>query len=214
MGLFLWAFIYSIFMFSPDGRDVPIKEIEPSVYKIGNLILDANSREIKIPGWVNMDKGLVELLACGVRGKTHESVLVLDVNPYYLQVALFLLGLEPRGNLKYQGDPNPPQGDSVLIYVEWESNGKKVKVRGEDLVYNVKEKRPMKRTPWVFTGSKIYKGRFMAEIEESLITTYHDPYTIIDNPLPEGGDDTVYWVNEKIVPPKGTKILMTIKPFR
>ena len=127
---------------------------------------------------------------------------------------LAALGLEPRGNLKYQGDPNPPQGDSVLIYVEWESNGKKVKVRGEDLVYNVKEKRPMKRTPWVFTGSKIYKGRFMAEIDESLITTYHDPYTIIDNPLPEGGDDTIYCVNEKVVPPKGTKILMTIKPFR
>ena len=103
-------------------QDTLQKEKEPSVvklrdgiYKIGPILLDRNKDEVSLNGEVNMRKGLIEYLACARRGKLHESVLVLDVEPYQLQVALLLLGLEPRGNLEYQGDPRTPQGDSVEV---------------------------------------------------------------------------------------------------
>ena len=124
------------------------------------------------------------------------------------------MGLEPKGGLEYQGDPSSPQGDSVEIWVEWEVNGKKERHRGEDLVFNIPTKRPMTQTPWVFTGSKIVKGTFMANVEQSLIATYNDPFAIINNPLPTGADDTVYRVNENIVPERGTPITVIIKPIR
>ena len=56
---------------------------------------------------------------------------------------------------------------------------------------------------------------FMASIGQSYITTYHDPDTIIDNPLSTGGDDTLYEVNKDIVPPVGTPVIVELgkQPF-
>lgn len=192
----------------------PVKKLGDNRFQIGRLVVDANIDEIYINGEVNMSEGMIELLACAPRGKTHESVLVLDVDPVHLQIALLLLGLEARGNLEYQGDPNTPDGDSVDVYVEWNDpeSGELFRVRGEELIYDINRERPMEVTAWVFTGSRIIDGVFMAAVDGSLITTYHDPNTIIDNPLATGGDDTVYRVNEEMVPIEGTDVKVTIKP--
>jgi hypothetical protein len=194
-----------------DSSDASVTKISATEYKIGSLLLNSERREVYIQGNVNMKKGMIELLACGRTGKLHESVLVLDLVPHELHVALLLLGLEPRGNLKYQGDPTTPEGDSVEIYVEWNENGVTKKVRGEDMVYNLAGKKTMERTPWIFTGSRVMNGVYRADIEQSIVTTYHDPMTVLDNPLKEGGDDTLYKVNEDLVPAKGTPVRLTIR---
>lgn len=202
-------------------KDTLQKQLEPSVlklseglYRIGSVILDRNKNEIRVEGSINMQRGVIEYLACARAGKLHESVLVVNVKPYELQVALLLLGLEPGGNLEYQGDPRTPEGDSVEVWVEWEERGEVKKHRAEDFVFNIFEKRPMKPTPWIFTGSRIENGVFMANVEQSLIATYHDPYALIDHPLPTGADDTIYRVNEDLVPVKGTPVTVLLRSFQ
>ncbi|TAK56660.1 MAG: hypothetical protein EPO24_10970, partial [Bacteroidetes bacterium] len=192
----------------------PIQKIDEFRYKIGNVILDSKRREIMLQGAVNMEKGVVELLACAQGGKLHETVLVIDAVPYHLQVALLLLGLQYKGGLEYQGDARTPQGDSVEVYVTWSKNGKDTTVRGEDLVWDVKAASSMEHTSWIFVGSKMVEGRFMADQEKSLITTYHDPFTIFDNPLQGGANDELYKVNEQLVPPKGTPVTVSIKALK
>ena len=68
----------------------------------------------------------------------------------------------------------------------------------------------MTRTPWVFSGSCFINGKFVAGIEESYITTFHDPNTIIDNPLPTGADDTLYEANKTILPPENTPVVVEL----
>ena len=128
-----------------------------------------------------------------------------------MHVALILLGLEPKGGLKFQGDPAPPEGDPVESWVQWQEPDGLKKVRIEQLVYNARDKRAMEFTNWIFTGSVMYKDRYLAAVEKSLIATYHDPIAIINNPLPGGADDTVYEVNAEVVPQVGTPITMIIK---
>lgn len=217
----LWTlacFLPTLALSEEDPAQKPVvQKLSDDVYQVGTAKLDKNKREIYLPGRVNMQKGLIELFACGPRGKLHESVLVLDVVPYHLQVALLLLGLEPGGGLEYQGDPRTPTGDPVHVWVEWDRPDSVAlsptveRHRAEELIYNLATKKPMKRTHWVFVGSKIVSGRFMAQIEQSLITTYHDPFTILDNPLPAGGDDTLYVVNEQVVPEPGTPVRVILK---
>jgi hypothetical protein len=161
-----------------------------------------------------MSAGLVELLACTKIGKVHESVLTMDVEPIHLQTALILLGLEFVGGLRYQGDPLTPKGDRVQIWVEWTVGGEVKRHRAEDLVYNRAKQASMEHTDWVFSGSRIKSGVFMSQATGTLITTYHDPDTILDNPLPEGKDDTVYISNSQVVPPKGTEVKMIIMPAK
>jgi hypothetical protein len=47
---------------------------------------------------------------------------------------------------------------------------------------------------------------------ENIITTWHWPWSILDNPLAEAGDDALYRIYEGVVPPRGTKlrVIMTV----
>ncbi|MBI5215017.1 MAG: hypothetical protein HY960_04640 [Ignavibacteriae bacterium] len=217
--IFLFLFVVqSLIAQEPDSADKsnqtqenPIEKISENTYRIGKLILNSLDGTVKLNGTFNMEKGIIELLACATGGKTHESVIVLDVVPYHLQVAMILLGLKYKGGVEYQGDPSTPQGDSVEIWVTWKHENNDITVRAEDLIWDVKQSTSMEHTPWVFVGSKMVEGRFMADQEKSLITTFHDPFTIFDNPLQGGSNDELYTVNEKLVPKKGTPVTLTIK---
>jgi hypothetical protein len=188
-------------------------ELGNGKYKLGEVDLDLNNKTATIYGKMNMAYGIIELLACTKIGKLHESALVMDVQPIHLQTALILLGLEYEGGLRYQGDPMTPKGDRVRIWVEWDADGETKRYRAEDLVFNRVKQSSMEHIDWVFSGSRINKnGVFMAQAVGTLITTYHDPDAIIDNPLPEGADDTVYIVNNQLAPPKGTAVRMIITP--
>ena len=79
----------------------------------------------------------------------------------------------------------------------------------------------MPRIGWIITGSRVARSQkstkvvFMANVTGTLVVTYHDPDAIIDNPLPEGGDDTVYYSNSNILPQKDTpvKVIFSAKPL-
>lgn len=196
----------------PLPRDSVIK-LAPGVFRVGSVTIDANQRQIAIDGHVNMSSGIVELLACARFGKTHESVFAMEAEPYHIQVGLLLLGLEPtKRPLRFQGDKDAPTGDSVVVTVAWtDSTGKRVEVRGEDAILDLRTNQSMQRTPWVFVGSRVANGQFEAQVDGNIITTYHDPATIIDNPLEGGGDDTVYGVNSALVPRVGTPVTLTVR---
>ncbi|MGA1863828.1 MAG: YdjY domain-containing protein [bacterium] len=197
----------------PLDKKSSIQQIGPDKYEIGNVILDKNKREIFISGSINMQNGLVEYLACHEEvGKLHESVLKMDAKPSDIQVALLLLGFKNDNNLKYQGDPTIPEGDSLDIFAEWELPDKnKKRVRAEELVFDKQNNKTMQRTHWVFTGSQIVDGQYMADTDGSIIATFRDPFAIINNPLPSGADDTIYFSNDKLLPPKDTQVQLIIK---
>lgn len=71
-------------------------------------------------------------------------------------------------------------------------------------------RKPMGVQPWVFTGSRIVKAGFEADLSQSLIAVWHDPAAILDNRAP-GGARNAYVVDERRVPPHGTPIEFVIK---
>jgi len=181
--------------------------------RLGPILVDGRTRTLKMPAKVNMQKGFVELLACTPKGKTHESVLVSDVDPLYFQLALLLLGLEPGANPSSPDTARSRIGDMIEIRVHWKTSaGQPVCHCAEDLLLDVKKNACMERTPWVFLGSRTHDGQFLGRFAGSLITTYHDPLSIVDNPLPSCNDDTVYKANPNVVPPAGTPVTLIISP--
>lgn len=193
-----------------------IQKVRDGVFQVGNVTVDKNQGQVTTTGEINMAEGLLEYLACGPMGKLHESLLKLDVQPFHLQVALLLLGLEPGSKpLDHQGASGVPEGDPVQLWVSWtDVSGKRVEHRAEDLVFDEKQKQPMTLDHWIFTGSQVMDGRFMAQVEQSIVATYHDPFAMFDHPLGTGMDDTVYFVNKKVVPPVGTPVMFMVKPLR
>ena len=164
-----------------------VEQITANVYRIGTVIVDTQARTVTCKGVINMDQGAIEYLAVAPGGKTHESLLRVDVRPLYLQTALLMLDLEPKNVLKFQGDPTTPQGAPVAILVRWRDlKGAEQEARAEELMLDMPSKRPIPPNRWVFTGSRIIAEGFEADLAKSLVAVYHDPAAILDNPLPGG----------------------------
>jgi len=195
--------------------DSLIRKIDQDNYVVGNLHLDKRSREIVIPGWVNMQQGQIEYFATTRSGKTHEAVLVLDCQPLHLQTALLLLGFEcGETNMLFQGDSTPPRGDSLAVMVRWrEADGREVVHPAHELVYDLPRQATMPPTPWLFTGSMVVDGRFIADLDGSIIATYSDPAAVLNNPSSGRLDDTVYEANAEILPEPGTEVTVTIEAW-
>ena len=179
--------------------------------------IDKDKKQIEIDGKICLEEGALELFACIEGGKEYETVVALQGEAWQLHIALLLIGLKPGGGPKYQGDPAAPFGDTAIIEVQWEDNGKTIRKRAEDMMWDTKKNKTMDYVEWVFIGSKFEKDPngndfYVANRDKSVVTVYHDPLTVLDNPLDSGGDQTTYIVNKKLVPPKGTPVLMIIKP--
>ena len=177
---------------------------------VGTVMVDAQDRSVLVTGHVNQVEGSIELFACGPRGKTHESVLVLDVYPVDLQAALILIGAK-HGRPAEGPGMGPPEGDPLDVFVEWQDGKRTVRRRAEALIRNSTTKRVMPKTAWIFTGSTFEDGRFKALVEESLIVSYWDPWAIINIGSDVGADDEILSVNTKTVPPLGTPVTVIIQ---
>jgi hypothetical protein len=188
----------------------PAERITDHLVRIGKAMVDTRARTVTCPAEVNMDSGSVEYLAVAPLGKTHESLLRVDVRPLHLQLALLTLGLEPKNVLKVQGDRTTPQGAHVEIRVRWrDATGKTHEVPAETLLAETDSQGKLKGTMslhnWVFTGSRILKEGFEADLEKSLVAVWHDPAAILDNPLP-GGSNNDWVVNATRVPKRGSPV--------
>ena len=198
-----------------DVKLTDYKKISENLYQMGTVLVDTSKKEITFPGEINIasDDTVIEFLACGIRGKTHESILIFDVEPLYLFTALGMLELNPGMNLSIQGDPHDPKGSHVQIWIEWEQGDIVVSQAARELVWNAMTEQPMQKTHWVFTGGRIVNNQFTPQLFHNLIAVYRDPDSILNNPLPGGTDDNTYRVNTDVIPPKGTKVKVIIRPI-
>lgn len=178
---------------------------------LGSVQLDSATKTVSATGWVNQIEGAIEVLACGLEGKVHESVFVLALNPLDLQAALLLAGLQGGEPMSEIGQ-GPPNGAPVDIVVEWKDGGETKSARAETFVWNIEDDAVLPETPWTFTGSVVKDGQFKALAEESLVVTYWDPYAIVNLPLPCGANDEILHVNTNTVPPYQTPVTFRFTP--
>lgn len=191
----------------PENISSEVVKLNDGLYRIGNVKIYKDQRFISIPGSINMSDGLIEYLACSLKGKLHESILALDVEPYHIQVALLLLGLVPGDRpIDFQGAPEPPCGDPLKIIISWKSEGKPVEYSPENLILNIEDKKTMEKADWVFSGSKIFDGQYMAQMEGSIVAVFHDPHAVIDHRSITGADDRHFFANREVLPLVGTPV--------
>jgi len=185
----------------------PMPRSAPSVLSIGSVTVDVNNRYIEIPGRVNMTEACVELLACGPGGKTHESVFVVNASPTDFQAAMLLLGLRP-GIAPDLSRGLGPEGPPIGIEISWVQDGRKFTVPGEQALSNRVEEAVLNSAGWAFTGSEVVDGYFMAEVDETFVATYWDPWAIINLSDPAGINDSLIVPNPKALPPIDTEVVL------
>ena len=199
----------------------PIEKTAPGIFKMGDIVINKKERSISFPALLNQKDGLLEYLVVHKRGKVHESLLKTDIEPYYLNVAFLLLEFEGTDKpLQFQGDTAIPKGDPLAITVTYKSQeNKNISASPEKWIVlkdcnDLSIQEVVGSLKWVYTGARVWNGRFSAQTGGSIIAIFHDPDAIIDNASPGGENDKIWYVNEKTAPPVGTPVTITIKPAK
>lgn len=194
-------------------------ELRTLLAGMGVTLLEGQ-RRLEVAGFVNQQAGAIELFACAPEGKTHESIVVLDCVPSGLHAGLLALGLVPGrpAGMEVDGQWRPPTGPPVEVRVRWTTaDGAAHEARAEEWILDQQRGAGMEPVGWLFVGSYSQEGsggasNYAADHVKSLVTTYHDASTILENPLQGGRDDALYEADARVVPPVGTRIVVSFTP--
>ncbi len=202
-----------------------VEKIDDSRYRIGDLIFDQKTREIRFPTKVNMSQGLLEYLVVLSKGKVHEALLVTEISPTHLNLAFKLLRYPASRELFSISDENgrptgkyphvsadTKAGARIVIDVEWMDDGKTRRIPVNEWIQHIVSQRAMKPGPWLYSGSDFNEGKFIAEMTGDHASIMVDSGAIINYAGSDNGDN-VWFGFPKRVPPEGTPVTVIIAPF-
>ncbi|MDR1290108.1 MAG: YdjY domain-containing protein, partial [Planctomycetaceae bacterium] len=188
--------------------------------------LEGEVGAVVITGRVVLREGMLELFACKVNSKEHESIISIRVLPELIHAALLAVGAENGKPVQMKPEFVAPSGDEIEVRVKWRGQDGQIKESSaQDWIWdnaNSKEddKKPMK-TNWVFTGSQQYKdeegnNHYLANETGELFGLSNFVGSILDVPIQSSADNDKLMfscLTEKI-PPLGTLVTIILKPTK
>jgi hypothetical protein len=206
----------------------PLQQISRDVFQLGPVRLDKSRKTIQFPAQLNMNDGLVEYLLVNDKGKTYESLLRTDTEPYYIHLAMLLIGAKgalqtpallnapivPFHVNRPASDTNSPlaiTGDAITIELSWQTAHGSRKLPAEDCIMNLATKTKAARGPWTYNGSRVINGTFLAEREGSIVAMIDDLDAMVNNPRPGGDNDQIWQIYSNVLPPLNTPVEITFK---
>lgn len=203
-----------------------VEKIDATRFRIGEIVFDSKTREIRFPASINMTEDLLEFLIVHKNGKVHESLFKTDISPTHLNVAFALLRYKPSPELysKPASESDPTEtfpevpeeikkAARLKIEVEWQDGDRLRKIPVNEWVQHTSTGSTMPADPWVYGGSEIVDGKFPPEATGDIAAIYRSQSALINYSGKDHEDDTVWIVYPKRVPPLDSKVTIIISPF-
>lgn len=213
----LLPFLLNAFLLLASGRleaqPTALTRLPDGSIQLGKVTVRAARAEIAFPARFVLEEGALEVIIAKPEGRLHETLLVTEAEAVKIQAALYLL--KARNGARSVANPRMKQGTLVDIDIEWKDDQG---AAHRDPVENwITDRRlgdkPMQRIGWVFTGSGIHQGKFLADAEGNIVINWSQGATVLDSPDPEAEDDTLHSVNAKAPRPvKHPEVTVVFKP--
>jgi hypothetical protein len=174
-------------------------------------------------GRVVLREGFLELLACRVRTKEHESILSVRVQPYLIHAALLAVNARQGKPMQMRPVFTPATGDRIDITLRWkDESGTQHEAPAQDWVWEMSSpeeaKKPM-TTHWVFSGSRSYQddegtNRYLADETGELFGLSNFVGSILDVPIESSADNTQlqFGCFTERIPPMETLVTIVLMP--
>jgi hypothetical protein len=196
-----------------------LKEVSPGILELGKVRLNSAERTVSLPAVLNRAEGQMEYFLVTTYGKVHESILRTDVAPTHIHLAMLLLNAKgaatnslsspPR---EYGGSPGVAlTGDPISLEIAWSDQGKTIRCQAEDMVLDQTAKIPMRKGRWVFNGSAMWQGTFLAQQSGSLVSLISDPVALINDLAPAAEVGITWTANPAKLPPPDAPVEVTIR---
>ena len=160
----------------PASENPKVEQLDANRYRIGEVIIDKKSREIRFPAVINLREGLLEYLIVHTNGKIHESLFATDISPTDLNVAFKLLRYEASKELYripsepgissanfYEEDDKVKAASRISITAEYEKDGETKSIPVHEWVRHETTASAMEPTPWIYGGGEFYENQFIPE---------------------------------------------------
>jgi len=133
---------------------------EPSDSKIlhreNRIWINRDEQAVILDGYVAQRKVPLELFACPVGTKEHESIVAVFSRPQMVHAGLLAVNAKPGSTVTFEPF-KPAHGTTIRIYALWlDESGKTKGTLAQNWIRQAGTTKPMV-WDWVFAGSKIYK---------------------------------------------------------
>ena len=180
--------------------------------------VDFKRQLVIVNGKICQRRGLLEMFACPLDTKDHESIVCVYSRAYVIHTALLAVGAIPGSPVKYVPEYESAHGTEVEVFILWEDDKKqKQKTRAQDWIRNAQTKEPMKH-PWVFAGSGFWKDddgneHYMAEGGE-LVCVSNFSTAMLDLPVKssQSNSELLFEPFTERIPPRGTEVRLVLQP--
>lgn len=205
-----------------------VKKISADIYQIGDVTFNKTTREISLPAHSNLlEAGTpLEFLLVHLNGeKVHESLLITEIDPTHLNIALKLLNYKEsqelfkplladgsRGEKEYVVADDTRKAARFTIHVSWKEKGQEKSIPITQWLQHRITGKPMPITPWVYSGSYIHLNRFKAKVNGNIFALLTNESAIANYPGADRHDDSL-WLTTKNMPAEGAPITITLKPW-
>jgi len=188
------------------------------ISKQDKVWVDPKNKRVIVEGEIALTKGQLEMFACIKGTKEHESVVAVDSRAFVVHSALLAVGARSGHPVKFDPIYQVATGDVIEVEVVWtDKEGKEHKVRGQELVRNIKTDKPL-RHDWVFGGSGFWvdeddKQHYLAEGGELICVSNFSTATMdLQIRSSQVNDSLLYEAYTKMIPPRGTKVKLILTP--
>ncbi len=182
--------------------------------------IDPKRKAVFLNGTVVLRDGPpIEMLACPVGTKEHESIIAIDAKPSTIHAGLLAVKAEEGEPVQIEPKYVPASGTIVDVIIEWkDADGVKHKARGQDWVRHIRTRKPLEH-PWVFAGSGFWTdetsgARHYHGDSGDFICVSNFQTATLDLPVPssQANADLLYEAFTENIPPKGTSVRVVLIP--
>jgi hypothetical protein len=123
----------------------------------GRVWIHRDEQAVIVDGYVCQRSAPLEMFACPVGTKEHESIVAVFTKSQFVHAALLAVGGVPGKPVAFEPKFVPASGTTVRVYALWhDAEGKTQGTLAQNWVRQSGKDKAME-WDWVFAGSKIYK---------------------------------------------------------
>lgn len=188
--------------------------------KQSRLWIDRQTERVYVDGYVTLREGFLEMFACPVGTKEHESIVATLARSQEVHTALLAVGATPGTPVQYDPQFVPPTGQAIRVWVSWrDGDGEFRLADARDWVQDSQSGENL-RENWVFGGSGFWQDPddgneyYMAESGD-MICVSNFSSAMLDVPFRSSADaDSLLFVpaTERL-PALGTPVRLVLTPI-
>jgi hypothetical protein len=146
----------------PTGEEIARAAFLPppaskSLSEHGRLWIDAKRKRVYLDGYVTLKRGPLEMFACPVGTKEHESIVAALARSREVHAALLAVGADSGTPVRFQPEYLPPTGQIIRVFVCWyDAQGDFHAADARQWILDLQTEKTM-QAEWVFAGSGFWQ---------------------------------------------------------